>query len=272
VLTTRQKAFRILALALKRLGLRERVIALQLARRRRQRGKAEVAGDDHLSKPAAYALDVQLNAILDRDDGYFVEAGANDGFQQSNTYWLEKFRGWRGLLVEPMPELAAEARRNRPRSTVVESALVPPDQQGTIRMRFGDLTSSVSGIQPDEWNDRGLAFGWRDAYELDVPARTLSDLLDEVGAPEVDLLSLDIEGFEEPALRGLDLARHAPRYVLVEIHERDVNRPPIDAVLGDAYAEHGWLSPIDLLYVRKDVAAATAASATSSASAPGGSR
>ncbi len=259
MLTTRQKAFRILALALKRLGLRETVLKAQLARRRRQRQKAEAAGDDRLSKPAMYALDTQLDAIVDRDGGFFVEAGANDGFQQSNTYWLEKFRGWRGLLVEPMPELAAEARLNRPRSTVVEAALVPPDQTGTIRMRFGDLTSSVAGTQPEGWGDQGLAFGWRDEYELDVPARTLSEILDEIGAPEVDVLSLDIEGFEEPALRGLDLARHAPRHVLVEIHDRDVNRPPIDAVLGDAYVEHGWLSPIDLLYVRKDVAEGRAA-------------
>jgi FkbM family methyltransferase len=270
MLTSRQRALKVLATVLKRLGLRERVLRTQLARRRRQRETAEAAGDDRLSRPAMYELDQQLNAIVDRDGGYFIEAGANDGFQQSNTYWLEKFRGWSGLLVEPMPELAAEARRNRPRSVVVEAALVPPDRTGSIRMRFGDLTSSVSGTQPDEWSNRGLAFGWRDAYEVDVAARTLSDVLDEVGAPEVDLLSLDIEGFEEPALRGLDLARHAPRYVLVEIHDRDVHRPPIDAVLGDAYAEHGWLSPIDLLYVRRDVV--SAASAPSSASPPGGSR
>jgi FkbM family methyltransferase len=253
MLTARQKALRTLALTLKRLGLREPALRALQARRRRQRTQAETAGDDRLSRPAMYELDQKLNAIIDRDGGYFIEAGANDGFQQSNTYWLEKFRGWRGLLVEPMPELAAEARRNRPRSVVVEAALVPPDQTGTIRMRFGDLTSSVSGTMSEEWADRGLAFGWRDAYELDVRARTLSDILDEVGAPEIDLLSLDIEGFEEPALRGLDLSRHAPRHILVEIHDRDVNRPPIDAVLGERYVEHGWLSPIDLLYVRKDV-------------------
>jgi FkbM family methyltransferase len=252
MLTKRQKALRLLALGLKRLGLRERVITAQLARRRRQRTTQEAAGSDHLSKPAAYALDTQLDAIIDRDGGYFVEAGANDGFQQSNTYWLEKFRGWRGLLVEPMPELAAEARRNRGQSIVVQSALMPPDHAASVRMRFGDLTSSVSGTQPDAWSDQGLAFGWRDAYELEVPARTLSAILDEVAAPEIDLLSLDIEGFEAQALRGLDLARHAPRYILVEIHEPDVNRPPIEALLGEAYAEHGWLSPIDLLYVRRD--------------------
>ena len=258
MLTPRQKALRILALGLKRLGLREVVVTRQLARRRQQRTRQEAAGVDRLSRPAAFALDTQLDAILDRDDGYFVEAGANDGFQQSNTYWLEKFRGWTGLLVEPMPELAAEARRNRGAATVVQCALVPPDGEAVVRMRFGDLTSSLSGTQPDSWSDQGLAFGWRDAYELEVPARTLSAVLDEVAAPEIDLLSLDIEGYEAQALLGLDLSRHAPRYVLVEIHEPELNRPAIDALLDDAYAEHGWLSPIDLLYVRRDLVRAAA--------------
>jgi FkbM family methyltransferase len=256
VLTTQQQTLRILALALKRLGLRERVVAVQLRRRRSQRARAEARGLDRYSRPAAYDLDVQLDAIIDRDGGYFVEAGANDGYQQSNTYWLEKFRGWRGLLVEPMPELAAEARRNRQRSTVIQSALVPPDHDGPVRMRFGDLTSSVSGTQPDDWTDQGLVFGWRDPYELDVPGRTLSELLDEVGAPDVDLLSLDIEGFEPQALRGLDLDRHRPRFILVEIHDAERNRASIDALLDAAYDEHGWLSPIDLLYVRRDTAGA----------------
>lgn len=255
MLTTRQRALRILALVLKRLGLRQRVVALSLERRRRQRTREKARGSDRLSRPAAFELDRQLDAIIDCDQGYFVEAGANDGYQQSNTYWLEKFRGWRGLLVEPMPELADEARRNRSRSTVVQSALVPPDGRGTVRMRFGDLTSAVAGTQPDDWMDQGLAFGWREAYELDVPARTLSDVLEEVGAPDVDLLSLDVEGYEAQALRGLDLDRHRPRFILVEIHQPELNRPPIDALLGDAYAEHGWLSPIDLLYARIEPAA-----------------
>jgi hypothetical protein len=43
--------------------------------------------------------------------------------------------------------------------------------------------------------------------------------------------------------------------VLVEIHEPQVNRPPIDAILEERYLEHGWISDFDLLYVRRDVAA-----------------
>ncbi len=72
----------------------------------------------------------------------------------------------------------------------------------------------------------------------------------------VDLLSLDVEGFEPQALAGLDLDRHAPRFILVEIHDIDSGRRPIEAVLGDRYVAVEQLSPLDLLYARADQPAA----------------
>jgi FkbM family methyltransferase len=243
---------------LRLLKVRDPLVRARLRRSRARRHAAEARGDDRLSRPALHGLDVKLNAIIDRDGGFFVEAGAHDGFTQSNTYWLERFRGWRGLLVEPMAELAAEARLSRPGSTVVECALVSADDsRDRLPMRFGDLMSMVDGAREGDWPALGTVLGWRDPREVDVKARTLSSLLDEIGAPEVDLLSLDVEGFEAPALRGLDLERHAPRYVLVEIHDRDRDRGPIDAVLSEPYVAHGWLSPLDLLYVRRDLAPAS---------------
>ena len=90
-------------------------------------------------------------------------------------------------------------------------------------------------------------------HEFTVPARTLSSLLDEAGAPEVDLLSLDVEGYEPQVLAGLDLDRHAPRYILVEIRDPAAGRGAIEAVLGGRYAEVEQLSPYDVLYSRSDV-------------------
>ena len=39
--------------------------------------------------------------------GYFIEAGAYDGYEISNTLYFEKFLGWTGILVEPNPEAFA---------------------------------------------------------------------------------------------------------------------------------------------------------------------
>jgi len=254
----RIRVTRIVTGVLRVLGVRDNVVRWRIARARARRVAAEARGDDRLSKPALHQLDVKLNIIIDRDGGFFIEAGAHDGFTQSNTYWLERFRGWRGLLVEPMPELAAEARLSRPTASVVECALVPSDYPDKhVRMRFGDLMSMVDGARESEWPRLGTILGWRDPYEFDVEARTLSSLLDDIDPPEVDLLSLDVEGFEGSALRGLDLERHAPRYVLVEIHNRERDRPLVDAVLAERYVEDSWLSPLDLLYVRRDVAKST---------------
>jgi FkbM family methyltransferase len=247
---------RLITRLLRALGLREAVMQRRRARAWRRRRAA--GRDDALSHPALHDMDRKLDAIIDRDGGFFVEAGANDGYTQSNTYWFERFRGWNGILVEPMALYVGECREGRS-ATVVRAALVPSDHEGdTVTMRFGDLMSTVAGAHGDQKGDRdwvapGLVLGWYDGHDEAVPARTLSSILDEAGAPEVDLLSLDVEGFEPSALRGLDLDRHAPRWVLVEMHDLDAGRREIGAILGDRYVEHGMLSPLDVLYRRVDV-------------------
>lgn len=253
------RVMRVLTSVLRAFGLRERVLARRKRLNRSVRRWAEARGSDRLSRPALHSMDRKIDAAIDTDGGFFVEAGANDGFTQSNTYWLERFRGWRGVLVEPMPSCYELCVRERPDATIVQAALVPRAAPGTtVTMRFGDLMSSVDGAHgapgsEREWVKRGLVLGWHDAYEAVVPARTLSSILDEHAAPEVDLLSLDVEGFEPHALMGLDLDRHAPRWIAVEAHDLVHGRAAIEEVLGARYVMDRLLSPVDLLYRRADV-------------------
>jgi hypothetical protein len=70
----------------------------------------EAFGSDRHSHLAIFDLDHKLKKYLDFKGGSFIEAGGNDGLSQSNTYWFERFRGWRGLLVEAVPRRCRECR------------------------------------------------------------------------------------------------------------------------------------------------------------------
>lgn len=71
---------------LHRVGLRDQVRDGMIARRRVARLRAEAAGSDRLSRPALHGMDTALDELIGKDNGFFVEAGANDGFTQSNTH------------------------------------------------------------------------------------------------------------------------------------------------------------------------------------------
>jgi FkbM family methyltransferase len=177
----------------------------------------------------SYALDGLDRAVarhLQPGPGIFVEAGAHDGLTQSNTAMLEFSRGWTGLLVEPIPELATLCRAQRPGAIVEQVALVAADHAGdSIEMTYCNRSSVVAGGRGSSAADAAWVEKCRqlpdqvdvEPYSLEVPARTLSSLLDDHGIGPVDFLSLDLEGYEASALRGIDFERHRPELLLVEV-------------------------------------------------------
>jgi FkbM family methyltransferase len=192
--------------------------------RRLRRRVFEAAGSDRYSRPSLTGIDRKLEKHLGFDGGFFVEAGGNDGYTQSNTYYFEAMRGWTGILIEPIPELALECAQNRRNSVVVQAALVPEGfANRTIAIDDAGLMSAVAGAFGDaNARRRHVASGLEvqdlaARHTIEVPARTLSSVLDEhAQGREVDLLSLDVEGFEVEVLGGLNWDRHAPRFICIE--------------------------------------------------------
>lgn len=203
-------------------------------------------------------LDLKLRPYLDFENGFFIEAGANDGVNQSNTLYFEKYLGWKGLLVEPVPDLARSCRVNRPKCIVENCALVAADYAGdTVEMNYCNLMSIVEGAVESELQSKHLESGRRflagddSTYRVTVPARTLSAVMESHGVGRVDLLSLDVEGYETQVLRGIDFERHRIENMLIEVHDREA----VEAVIGPFYRPVAILNieePYsDILYRRR---------------------
>jgi FkbM family methyltransferase len=219
--------------------------------KRARRAVFEAAGSDRYSRLAHHDIERKLSRFLDFRGGTFIEAGANDGLKQSNTYWLERFRGWRGLLVEATPRLAKECRRNRPNATVVNAALVADNSQDVITVTDGDLMGYITGhfhrIGHEELHRQQAAeYQNITLHEVQAPARTLSRVLDETCLPDIDFMSIDVEGYELDVFRGLDVERHAPRFILAEANDP----APIIAVLSGRYEFVEQITPNDLFLRR----------------------
>jgi FkbM family methyltransferase len=149
-------------------------------------------------------LDDVIEKYLDKRNGSFIEVGANDGINQSNTYYLEVSKGWRGLLIEPIPRLYKNCKWNRPNATVENCALVSSDfEPNHVRIHDSNLMSLVQAgnelnNEESEHLKRGrVCQGLESTPVYEVKASTLSSLIDKLNKfQHVDLFSLDVEGFE----------------------------------------------------------------------------
>lgn len=185
-----------------------------------------------------------------RHGGYFVEVGAFNGVDISNTYMLEKSFGWTGLLAEPNPQHHANIRAHR---TATLSAKCVHATSGE-RMAFWVAKSSGhSALAEVATLDRHAAKRQRDHQEIVVETISLNDLLAQAGAPaEIDFISMDTEGNEPAILSTFDFARWPVRLWCVEHNHHAAAEAEIDRILlGNGYRRrHRGLSETDAWYAR----------------------
>jgi len=173
--------------------------------------------------------------------GFFVEVGANRPQQESQTWHLEQL-GWTGVLVEPQPKLASDLRNAR--SAEVFAVACSSPQNAGRRMQL-HLAGALSALNRDR-----MAPGAQPQEVIEVPVRTLDDILCEAGAPlGFDFLSVDVEGHELEVLSGFDLARWRPRLVLLEDHVGNLKKHRFLLSAGyrliRRFENNGWYVPRD---------------------------
>jgi FkbM family methyltransferase len=174
----------------------------------------------------------------DRRDGVFLDVGANDYREESNTYYLETQLGWSGVAIDALKEFAAGYREHRPRTQFF--ALFASDVADSTAQLFvpetNKLVASVSREFTEDEGHPGLAQA--------VPTTTLDVVLAKARLSRIDFMSMDIELSEPKALAGFDIDRFRPALVCIEAHH-EVRQQILDYFSRHRYTVVGRYLRID---------------------------
>jgi FkbM family methyltransferase len=175
------------------------------------KGNFEVFGAERAEMRAIFPQNVESDLkrtfFKDCEHGYFVEVGANQPRDGSQTFELEQ-RGWEGVLIEPQPDLAADLGRQRSAKVFNEACSSRQNSGSKLTLHLaGGHSSFDPKLNLPEVKPHG---------SIEVPARTLNEILIEAGASRIDFISIDVEGHELDVLDGFDLKRWNPRLILIE--------------------------------------------------------
>jgi FkbM family methyltransferase len=214
-------------LFLQQTRLRQRVYAVEAAARCRDAGRAPALPMEFTSQ---FGEDCLIwDAFNGQLDGFFIEVGAFDGYGYSVTYPLEA-AGWKGLLIEGIPERAEQCAKRRPHSRTVHAACTAPGAPAELTFKvvsdqYGGMLSYVAGNHDHHKLMTGQG---RQIRDVKVPTTTMNTLLEgHPGGPpsKIDVASIDVESHEIELLKGFDLWKWKPRLLLIE---DDAGKPRAD--------------------------------------------
>lgn len=182
----------------------------------------------------------------------YVDLGCNNPTSASNTY-LFYCQGGYGIVVDPAREFQEQYRRLRPRDQFIHAA-VCDTADATAQMTIFE-NSALNTLDGDV-AETYVRLGHNIVRTEEVPSVSLTQLLEMAGR-NVDLLSIDAEGFDLRILKSNDYARHSPTIICVEtVSYKDNNSEIFDSETSRFLQNHGYVeyanSHINTIFVKRD--------------------
>ncbi len=145
----------------------------------------------------------------EKKTGYFIDIGAYDGINRSNTYILEKKYNWKGICIEANPDIFKELKYNRS-SICLNNCL--DNSEGIVEFTLNGLVGGIVDIDVDNKPSETISNNI-----IILKTKTLVKVLEENNAPNIiDYLSIDVEGAEERILSGFEFNKYTFRCVTIE--------------------------------------------------------
>lgn len=157
------------------------------------------------------------------NNGVFVECGAIDGIKNSICKVLQDKYGWVGYNFEPNPYSYKKLIENRKLDVNINAALSNED---------GDLNFHIPSSKTGKINGGGTLVSdlRNDIIETtNVKTITYTTFINEYAPKEIDLMVLDVEGYEVECVYGMIGAGVLPKFLMVEVNK--INVPEMEGLL-----------------------------------------
>ena len=186
----------------------------------------------------------------------FIEFGATDGFNLSNTYTLEKYFGWKGLLVEPDPQWHPNLKLNRPYSKKIYDCVWIKSNEtiNFLTSQDGNLSTIENFRNSDEKMMSANSIKRnQNSKIIQLKTISLNDLVkNHLDDSKPSYISIDTEGSEYDILSNFDFTKYGPEVFTVEHNHSELEKKIDELMNFNNYLRvFNTLTAFDAWYVAK---------------------
>ena len=153
-----------------------------------------------------------------RRPGVYIDIATNDPIKTSNTYFFDRCLRWSGICAEANHYYFESIFRQRS-CQLVPTCLGSRDKH-VVSFQYDALKSGILGDNY-KFKDK-VQNSTRVSERKRLMCTTMQLVLDRLSLAVIDLLSLDVEGFELEVLKGIDLHKVTIKVITIELSESTV--------------------------------------------------
>ena len=204
-------------------------------------------------------MDLILNQIFKhKKKGYYIDVGCQHPIKNNNTFLLHK-KGWNGVNIDLDENNIALFNYFRPKDNNINAAI--SDKIEELDLYFYHKKSPINTL--DE--KISLKQNAKIERKIKVKTETLTNILDKIQVLNIDLLSIDVEGFELRVIQGLNFEKYSPNVIVIEYLDLEaekweipynnidniINSKIYKYIISKNYKFVNWVSG-DLVFVRNN--------------------
>ena len=199
--------------------------------------------------------DLFASFVIDKNfQNTFLEFGATNGIELSNTFILEQELGWSGTLVEPDIQWLNQLKKNRPKSKIIEKCIWKKSNE---KLNFFSSGRGVlSTLEQFKLSDQEtLPVNVKDRLKsgknIIVETISLNDLIKEFLNDKCpSYISVDTEGSEFEILNAFDFSKYFPALFTVEHNFTNLEKKIDKLMISNGYTRiFKELTSVDAWYL-----------------------